>query len=152
MACAPGESEAWKAKNEKVNKNKCLNFRHAASDRLADEVADECRARELLSDEWDPQFNDDFPELKLDSIKGTFPNGRIHISNKPHSAKRILSPCLGAIKCINEVFHRMIRSRIPPSKIIHNSPAFQEQYSDQMLGEQTWRSKKLKDLGMSNMK
>ena len=105
-----------------------------------------------MSDEWDPQFIYDFPELKLVTIRGTFPNGNVHMSDKPHSAKQILSRCFNGIKCINEVFHRMIRSRSSPSNMIHNSPAFQEQYSDQMLEEQIWRSKKLKDLGMSNMK
>ena len=56
---------------------------------IADEAADEGRARELLA-AWDEQFNEDFPELQLEDIKGTFPNGCIHISHKPHSGKQIL--------------------------------------------------------------
>ena len=45
--------EQWTAKQDKVNENTYENFRKAISELVADEAADEGRARELLTDEPD---------------------------------------------------------------------------------------------------
>ena len=118
------------------------NFRKTINKLIADETADERHAHELLTDEWDEQFNEDFPELQQENIEGTSPKGRIHLSDEPHSCKQILSGLVNGIPQLKEGMDRIIRSRSSPSKLIHNSDQLNEQYSGKMLGEQIWRHRR----------
>ena len=118
------------------------------SELFADQAADGGRARELLIDEWDEKINEDFPELQQEHVKGTFPNDRIHRSDKPHSGKQIIGRLFKGIPQHKEVMDRITGTRSSPSKLIHNSDQLKEQYPEKMLGEQIWRHRKLKDLGM----
>ena len=116
---------------------------------VADEAADEGRARELLVDNFDW---DSVPDLNAEDVNNFLPNAYVHSIDKAHSAKRILQRHFNGIPQCKEVKDRMVQSRKSPAKIIHNSQQFQEQYSDAVVGEQIWNSRKLKDLGMSACK
>ena len=146
---APFKSPEWKKKHEKLNEEAYNNIRNAISQLVADEAADEGRARELLSDNFDW---DSVPDLRAEDVNNFLPNAWVHSIDKAHSAKRVLQRSFNAIAQCKEVKERMVQSRKSPAKIIHNSQQFQEQYSDAVVGERIWNNRKLKDLGMSACK
>ena len=146
---APYRSPEWKKKHEKLNEKAYNNIRVAISQLVADEAADEGRARELLVDNFDW---DSVPDLHAEDVNNVLPNAYVHSIDKAHSAKRILQRNFNGIPQCKEVKDRMVQGRQSPAKLIHNSVQFQEQYSDAVVGEQIWNSRKLKDLGMSACK
>ena len=105
----------------------------------------------MLSDKIDVKLKAQFPQLCLNEIVGLFPNANLHLADKAHSGKRLVSRVFSGIPVMNEVNIRFITSRRSPSKFIHNSEQFHQQYSEQVLGEHIWKDKKLKDLGMSSL-
>ena len=146
---APYKSPEWKKKHEKLDEKAYNNIRVAISQLVADEAADEGRARELLVDNFDW---DSVPDLHAEDVNNFLPNAYVHSIDKAHSAKRILQRNFNGIPQCKEVKDRMVQSRKSPAKIIHNSQQFQEQYSDAVIGDRIWNSRKLKDLGMSACK
>ena len=146
---APYKSDQWREKHERLNEAAYNNIKVAISQLVADEAADEGRARELLSDNFDWDI---VPELNADDVNNFLPNAYVHSIDKAHSAKRILSRTSNGIPQCKEVKDRMAQSRKSPAKLIHNSQQFQEQYNDAAVGERIWNSRKLKDLGMSACK
>ena len=146
---APYKSPEWKKKHEKLDEKAYNNIKVAISQLVADEAADEGRARELLVDniDWDG-----VPDLRAEDVKDFLPNAYVHSIDKAHSAKRIIQRNFNGIPQCKEVKDRMVQSRKSPAKIIHNSQQFQEQYNDAVVGERIWNSRKLKDFGMSAQK
>ena len=130
----------------KLDKKAYNNMRAASKQLVADEAADEGRARELLTDDvaWD-----DSPDVNVNDVKQCLPNAQTRYADKAQSSKRILSRLWNGIPACKDVMDRMIRTRKSPAKIIHNSVQFQEQYTEAMVGERSRTNKKLKDLGMS---
>ena len=145
----PYKSPEWKKKHVKLDEKAYNNIRVAISQLIADEAADEGRARELLVDNFDW---DSIPDLHAEDVNKFLPNAYVHSIDKAHSAKRSLQRTFNGILQCKEVKDKMVQSRKSPAKIIHNSVQFQEQYSDAVIGEQIWKSRKLKDLGMSACK
>ena len=146
---APYKSPEWKEKHEKLDEKAYNNIKVAISQLVADEAADEGRARELLVDTFDW---DSVPDLHAEDVNNFLPNAYVHSIDKAHSAKRILQRNFNGIPQCKEVKDRMVQSRKSPGKIIHNSQQFQEQYNDAKIGERIWNNRKLKDLGMSACK
>ena len=138
--------------NEKVNEKAHENFRKAVSQLVADGAGDEAKARELVSDEINEDIIKQLPLLNLERVNQFFPNAQVHSIDKAHSGKRMLARLFNGIPQLQEVLDMCVRKKWSPAKLIHNSEQFQQQFSDLMTGEQLWRHRKLKDLGMSSQK
>ena len=81
---APYKSPEWKKKHEKLDEKAYNNIKVAINQLVADEAADEGRARELLVDNFDW---DSVPDLHAEDVNNFLPNAYVHSIDKAHSAK-----------------------------------------------------------------